>query len=337
MRPIHIIAAMALAAAVSCGRHGGQPQEAVQDTSSVDTAAAAVVTFDSVHPGDVRLSKHLLFDNYTLDDVYPYRDTVRRFKWEQIKGCLAAIENARLADKRLGILQNYKNRNRTAPLVANYTRNNYGNITDTLGVERYQSVPLYLPGDTLCPVIYGRDGTLVEIVSADSLRVMAIDVFRGGTWAVPSRYVRMLADTAAFDHVIVVDREDQNIAALARTGRGEWSVLSMNPATTGARRPPYAKATPLGYYVLQERKERMIYLADGSPDYGGFAPYACRFTNGAYIHGVPVNAPGKEIIEWSWSLGTTPRSHMCVRNATSHAKFIYDTMPVMGTLVVVIE
>ena len=65
--------------------------------------------------------------------------------------------------------------------------------------------------------------------------------------------------------------------------------------------------------------------------------YASRFTNGAYIHGVPVNAPGTEIIEWSWSLGTTPRSHMCVRNATSHARFIYDTMPLLATLVVVIE
>ena len=52
------------------------------------------------------------------------------------------------------------------------------------------------------------------------------------------------------------------------------------------------------------------------------------FTDGAYIHGVPVNAPRKTQIEYSPSLGTTPRSHMCVRNATSHAKFIYDWAPV---------
>lgn len=55
----------------------------------------------------------------------------------------------------------------------------------------------------------------------------------------------------------------------------------------------------------------MIYLVDGSKETGGFAPYANRFTNGAYIHGVPVNAPRKSLIEYSPSLGTTPRSHMC--------------------------
>ena len=81
----------------------------------------------------------------------------------------------------------------------------------------------------------------------------------------------------------------------------------------------------------------MVYLKDGSAERGGFAPYASRFTNGAFIHGVPVKAPGTAIIEWSWSLGTTPRSHMCVRNATSHAKFIYQWAPLKQSLVVVVE
>lgn len=44
---------------------------------------------------------------------------------------------------------------------------------------------------------------------------------------------------------------------------------------------------------------------------GGYAPYASRFTDGAYIHGVPVNEPRKTQIEYSWSLGTTP-DHICV-------------------------
>lgn len=69
-------------------------------------------------------------------------------------------------------------------------------------------------------------------------------------------------------------------------------------------------------------KVKMVFLKDGSKETGGYAPYASRFTDGAYIHGVPVNEPRKTQIEYSWSLGTTPRSHMCVRNATSHAKFI---------------
>lgn len=321
---------------VSCGQSDKSVQ-LLPPEAAADTVSVVEEHIDSVLPGEVQLTKQLQFDNYTLDDVYPYKDTVRRFKWELIKERLAAVENAQLVKKRYGVLQNYKNSNRTAALVKSYTRNSYGNIVDSLGVERYQSVPLYALADTLQPVLYGRDGTLVEIVSDDSSRVVVVDIFGGGKWSVPSRYVKSLSDTVRFDHVVVVDREDQNIATLARQGRGEWAIMSMNPATTGLRNPPYAKATPLGYFVIQQKKEKMIYLQDGSSEYGGFASYACRFTNGAYIHGVPVNAPGTKVIEWSWSLGTTPRSHMCVRNATSHARFIYDNMPLLATLVIVIE
>ena len=58
---------------------------------------------------------------------------------------------------------------------------------------------------------------------------------------------------------------------------------------------------------------------------------------GGDIHGVPVNEPRKALIEYSPSLGTTPRSHMCVRNATSHSKFIFDWAPVNETIIFVLE
>ncbi|WP_442879796.1 L,D-transpeptidase family protein, partial [Cetobacterium sp.] len=37
------------------------------------------------------------------------------------------------------------------------------------------------------------------------------------------------------------------------------------------------------------------------------------------------------------TLGTVPRSHMCVRNATSHAKYVYGWAQVGKGLVFVIE
>ena len=111
----------------------------------------------------------------------------------------------------------------------------------------------------------------------------------------------------------------------------------MNPATTDCTGHPMPRKRLPGVYIIQEKKPRMIYLVDGTTETGGFAPYASRFTNGGYIHGVPVNAPRKSLIEYSSTLGTTPRSHMCVRNATSHAKFIYDWAPVYETLVFVFD
>ena len=71
----------------------------------------------------------------------------------------------------------------------------------------------------------------------------------------------------------------------------------MNPSTTGRHLPPYAQETPLGMFVLQEKKVKMVFLKDGSKETGGYAPYASRFTDGAYIHGVPVNAPRKTQID----------------------------------------
>ena len=93
---------------------------------------------------DVTLTKDLLYDTYTLEDTYPYKDTVRSFKWDVIRNCLAYIENMQRDSVQWVVLQNYKNMNREAPLVRNFVRNTYRRVADTLGVERYQSVPLYL-------------------------------------------------------------------------------------------------------------------------------------------------------------------------------------------------
>ncbi|MGL5125265.1 MAG: L,D-transpeptidase family protein, partial [Fusobacteriaceae bacterium] len=68
-----------------------------------------------------------------------------------------------------------------------------------------------------------------------------------------------------------------------------------------------------------------------------YAPNATRFTRGAYIHGIPINLPATAQVEYSPTLGTIPRSHMCVRNATSHAKYIYNWSKIGDTLVFVIE
>lgn len=290
-----------------------------------------------LEPKDIILSKNLEYDKYTLDDVYPYRDTTRSFKWEAIKQHLADIENMQSDKMRWAVMTNYKNRNGEAPLVKTFVRNEYTRVSDTLGVERYQSVPVYELTDTVTPLRYGRDGSIVWLndTTGNFWRIQPVN--SGKEWLVPRRYLKYLSGKVEFSHVIVVDRGDQNIATLERRSRGKWDILSMNPATTGRHAPPYAQETPLGIFLLQEKKKRMLFLKDGSTSLGGEAPFASRFTNGAYIHGIPTNLPQTGIIEYSWSLGTVPKSHMCVRNATSHAQFIYEWAPTERTLIVVIE
>jgi len=287
---------------------------------------------------DITLNKELAFDKHTLEETYPYKDTSRRFQLDKVKERLAFVENFQRTPATYGILQNHKNKNKEAPLVKKFHRNEYTRISDSLGTERYQSVPLYAVGEVDAPTLYGRDGSLVKLLSSDTVDFVKLEgVSFDGTWEVPKRYVKRIGDTVTFHRVVFVDVTNQNILTVERTGDCEWVIKSMNPATTGRHKPPYAQETPTGIFVVQEKKEKMYYYKDGTTSIEGFAPYASRFTNGAYVHGVPVNNPKGAIIEYSWSLGTIPRSHMCVRNASSHAKFVFDWARKYNSLVVVID
>lgn len=285
---------------------------------------------------DIKIEKELLYDKYTLDDVYPYKDTTRVFQWDKIRERLLFLESVQQEATSWAILQNYKNRNKEAPLIKKYHRDEYNLVADSFGVARYQSVPLYHLNDSVTPERYGRDGSLVKYIGDNGNFIKVSGVSFDGEWLVPKRYVKQIGDTITYKKAIFVDVTNQNITTLEKVN-STWYIRSMNPATTGQHRPPYQHETPLGLFVIQEQKPKMIYLVDGSTETGGFSPHASRFSNGGYIHGVPVNAPRTSLIEYSQTLGTTPRSHMCVRNATSHAKFIYDWAPVNRSVVFVIN
>lgn len=283
----------------------------------------------------IQIKGDLLYDKYTLNDTYKYGKEEREIQWSKIKQGLRNIDNFEHEYLTFGILQNVKNRNGKPPVTKDFIKTKWNYITDSLGVRQSQAIPLYDLNDLSQPAIYGRDGALIAILS-DSLDYYKIAIAsKEGEWYVPKKYLFDLGPVH-FDKVIFVDRKNQNIVTLEYSD-GEWLVRSKNPATTGLNHPPYKEATPLGVYVLQQKLAKMVYLKDGSDEVGGYAPYANRFSDGAYIHGVPVNVPNTEMVEYSSTLGTTPRSHMCVRNATSHAKFIYDWAPVNETLVYVIE
>ena len=284
MKTVPILLLLCLSTLSFCTTKPGEPQG--PGLPGLDTPVAETVPEAAPPLIETVIEKELLYDQHTLADTYPYKDTMREFQWDKIRAGLRLLDSLRQKPSRWAIFQNYRNKNGEAPLVRKFHRDAYKRVSDTLGIERYQSVPLYLPEDTLTAERYGRDGALVKLLD-DSNRLFRIQtIYTNGEWLVPGKYV---------------------------------------------------KETPLGIFVVQEKKARMIYLVDGSKETGGFAPYASRFTNGGYIHGVPVNAPRKSLIEYSPTLGTTPRSHMCVRNATSHAKFVYDWAPVNETIVFVFD
>lgn len=324
---------------------GSRPAAGETPSTVQEGIREATVVVKPVDPDQIVLKKELTYDKYTLEDRYSYQDETRFFQWNKIKKYLAQVETMQQTPSQWGVLQNRRNKHGESPLVRSWIRDRFNRVADTLGTERWQGIPLYELSDTLTPVLYGMDGALVRILAQEGgwREVETIYEAGRGRYFVPERYIHLLADTVFFRKVAVVDRTMQHIVLLEKEDstfegrRRGWFIRSMNPATTGVDQPPHAQSTPLGIFVVQEKKSKMIYLKDGSEERGGFAPWASRFCNGAYIHGVPVNTPGKETIEYSWTLGTTPRSHMCVRNATSHAKYFYDWAPTGQALVIVIE
>ncbi|MDD7437755.1 MAG: L,D-transpeptidase [Bacteroidales bacterium] len=322
----------------SCHPRRSNESEAAE-LAEVDTVPVEIVEEpDTISFSEIILTEDLLFKDYHLDSVYAYKDTTRSIKLDQIKEKLAFVENLEDEIGQWAVVENYRNMNGEAPTVANYVRNEYKRVSDTLGVERYQSAPLYIVNDTTQPVLYARDGWLTHLLDSVGSYYHITPIRNEiGEFFIPKRYVRPLGTGKTFNKVIFVDRGDQNIVTTERVERGKWVIRSTNPATTGRKKPPYAMETPLGIFLLQQKKAKMFYTHDGTSTIAGYAPWASRFTNGAYVHGVPVNSPNGKIIEYSASLGTTPRSHMCVRNASSHAKFVYDWAPTNESLVIVIE
>ncbi|MBC2851757.1 L,D-transpeptidase [Cetobacterium sp. 8H] len=287
------------------------------------------------------IEKDLTYNKYTLPDRYKYGKTEREFQWDKISILLDELEEFETQNIRFGTLKNYKNVNGLPPVARQIGMEKYSDgsrptVKDKFGNRRSQGIPLYIEGMMDRPERYAPDGSLISIVSIGpeyvKLRVEAFD----GEWLVPIRYVKEIG-AKSFSRVVVIDRKNQNIATLEDVG-SVWKIRSMNPASTGLDRPPYQLPTPLGIFVVQSKLNKMDYLKDGSrTEIEGYAPYATRFSGGGYIHGVPVNLPRTQMIEYSPTLGTVPRSHMCVRNATSHAKYVYGWAQVGKGLVFVIE
>ncbi len=294
-----------------------------------------------------QIEKALLYDQYTLEDTWEYNGKTRGFQYDKIHERLAMADSIQVptaydnGEPDWAILQNHRNEHGTAPDVKNVARDEYNAVTDPYGVTRHQSVPLYARGEfgSKAPECYGRDGSLARLVgfNADSTAYLA-QVYNApeGVWEVPKKFVKLLDKGQTFEKAIMIDDTNQCIMTLERDGE-KWLVRSMNPCSTGAHNPPYQRPTPTGLYVVQEHKPKMFYTGDGNSTIVGYAPWASRITNGAYMHGVPTNSPEGAIIEFSQTLGTTPRSHECVRNSSSHAKFIYDWAPVGETLVFVYD
>ena len=218
-----------------------------------------------------------------------------------------------------------------------------GEERDGKGSSRSQSAPGYPDLENKEEFTYLADGSLLKILEpeTDGFRKV-LSLADGKTYFVPVKYIPQRDVLSRLSKAVVIDRKSQNEAAFERMG-DHWVCVSYTLATTGTT-GPYSAPTPLGYFLMIQKRPQFFYYKDGTTQIQGYAPYVMRFCGGAYIHGVPVSyryKDGQRITppkrEYSPTIGTLPLSHKCVRNYTSHAKFLYDWYEEGKTIVVVME
>ncbi len=219
-----------------------------------------------------------------------------------------------------------------------------GKEQDAWGYRRSQSAPAYSDASTKSTFRYAPDGLLGhKLEEADGMTKIYFPTFGQAYW-VQNKYVSKEEDAiASLRQVIAVDRLYQNTAVLEHT-EGGWKVVGLSYITTG-KEGGYSLKTPLGDFMAQGRYKQFYYYADGTKVIDGHAPWAIRFSGGGYLHGVPSKSSydeagkrqDKPAAESLRSLGTTPQSHMCVRNYTSFAKFMYDRFVKGQSAVIVVE
>jgi len=235
----------------------------------------------------------------------------------------------------LHFISNYKNQNGTPPQEGNAAIDEYG-------YRVYHSAPAYEQADTASTYRYIPDGMLVRILDeTGEFYHVNVPTF-GGDFYIQKQYIDTNVTLSQLNHIVVVDRNQQNQASFELNENG-LSLVSYTLSSTGIP-GEFSYETTLGIYKAIQKRERFEYLKSGTQEIAGYAPFALRFTGGAYIHGVPVayeEENGERVdpglIEYMHTIGTFPRSSMCVRNFTSHAEFLYNWIDTKTGAVIVIE
>ncbi|ABR49101.1 hypothetical protein Amet_2951 [Alkaliphilus metalliredigens QYMF] len=260
--------------------------------------------------------------------------TPRNFRFDRMQDAINELRE-QVAQGALHFISNYKYENGVPPQEGDAA-------VDEYGYRVYHSAPAYEQADTDSEFRYIPDGILVRILDeTDELYHVNVPTFNGDFY-VPKQYIDPEVTLSQLNHVIVVDRDQQNQASF-ELNENELNLVSYTLATTGIA-GDFSFVTTLGSYKSIQKRERFEYLESGTQDIAGYAPFAIRFTGGAYIHGVPVayeEQDGEQVdpglIESLHTIGTFPRSNMCVRNFTSHAEFLYNWMDSVNGAVIVIE
>ena len=120
MKTVPILLLLCLSTLSFCTTKPGEPQG--PGLPGLDTPVAETVPEAAPPLIETVIEKELLYDQHTLADTYPYKDTMREFQWDKIRAGLRLLDSLRQKPSRWAIFQNYRNKNGEAPLVRKFHR-----------------------------------------------------------------------------------------------------------------------------------------------------------------------------------------------------------------------
>ena len=146
--------------------------ESEQDSIALPPPEAAeesvVEIIPPLLPEDILLTKEFLYDKYTLEDVYPYQDTTRSFKWEAIRSSLAFVENVQQNPTRWVVMQNYKKVLHEIARVYNEAMNIIHYMHDKYYYEKAQMA--FVDTDPRINLAYGVAGLSIALDSLSAIK-----------------------------------------------------------------------------------------------------------------------------------------------------------------------
>ena len=226
----------------------------------------------------------------------------------------------------------------------------YYSPVDKFGNRATQSVKGYLKSSLEGEYINLPDQTLFKKLSETKDYIELETPFYGGSYYVknnPKTFKKMeLKDK--INKYIAIDTQSQSEVALERnTTTNQYEVITYSLVTTGKDNGYSSYDTPHGVFMVAHTRTYMMFTrnlranetigaipsrlkAGGNQVIAGEAPYAIRFSGGAYLHGIPGPIGASSESKWytAAKIGTYKESHKCVRHYDDQIKFLFDWLSV---------
>ena len=267
----------------------------------------------------------------------------RGFYWTKIGDKInlinSFIENANMQKKDLYTISAY------VPLS-----NNYYTPVDKFGNRASQSIKGYINSNLEGEYINLPDQTLFKKLSETKDYIELETPFYGGSYFIKNKEksFKKIDLKEKVNRYVSIDTQSQSEVALERNKEtDQYEVITYSLVTTGKDNGYSSYDTPHGVFMVAHTRTYMMFTrnlretetltsipkglrAGRNQVVFGEAPYAIRFSGGAYLHGIPGPIGANSESKWHTAakIGTYKESHKCVRHYDDQIKFLFDWLSV---------